>query len=172
MEISLLTNNILKIKGRKIGIAVDPVSSLSVKTSAQVALSLSEERISTAKLENTILVIEGSGEYEVEGTKISVSGQRGKLSYDLRVDALRIFLTAKDNLDKNQFENTNYDLVILRVDSASKDLVISFDLPSCLVLYGQQALDQAKNLGKEDAVAVNKLQVKEAPQKMEITVLG
>ncbi len=153
MEIAYLGDDSIKIKEKKNNIIVDHNT---------VSLSLG----------NDALLIEGPGEYEAEGVKISALGTRGKLCFNFRMDQLKVFLADKDSLDKNQFEDSKYDLIILSVNTAPKDLSVLSGLSSYIVLHGRNALDQAKLLGREDQTVLDKLQIKEAPEKTEIAVIG
>ncbi|MCL4353782.1 hypothetical protein M1615_04985 [Patescibacteria group bacterium] len=170
MEISCLSEDSLKIKGKKISLAVDPDPSLLSKALFPLALFLTKKNRRRTDSENTVLFIEGAGEYEAAGVKISAFGQE-KLSYELRIDGFKLFLADKDDLLKNQFEDADYNIIVLRADSPASDLSMVSGMPSYLIFYGKNAIQQAKALGKEDA-PTGRLQIKEIPEKPEIAVLG
>lgn len=173
IEITLLDKNSLspiKIRGKKTALVVNP----TVKTSADAVLLLgAEESFSPEKVENQRLVIEGPGEYEISGVKITSFGRGRDLAYEILLDGVDIFLGTSKTIEKVHDAKRECEVLILRADSVVDQSFITALSPKIIVFCGEQAQASAKIFGKNEVLPTQKIQIKseKLPEEMEVIVL-
>lgn len=171
MDVTLLEKDSLKIRGKHAGFAVNPI----VKTTADAVLLLGDiQEVNVAKVEGQRLVIEGAGEYEVSGAKISAFGNKRNLAYEITLDGLDVFLANGETLKKSHDAKRECQVLILYSDSLSDASLIAALSPSLVVLYGEKAQEVAKTLGKESLGPAEKkfsITSDKLPEEMKVVVL-
>lgn len=174
MEIVLLDEGSLRIKGKSGSVVIDPTT----KTVADGVVFLVGDRSSLSKVSEFRVVIEGPGEYEVSGIKVVAYGnnkEEGKeLAYSIRVDGVQVCVVQSSQLQKFHEKLTECHILIVRADSALTESSVTAVSPSILVLYGAHAQESAKIFGKEDTAPTQKLStaVDKLPKEMEVVLLG
>lgn len=175
MEIALIAQNCLKIKSKKSALVVDANPSLKTKTPADCLVLLNKEgEYSTAKLEGVRLLIKGTGEYEIEGVKISAFSSNSNVSYLIRADNLETILAKSSELKKIQEIVKECQVVILRADTIIEGALIINLSPSVVILYGEKANEVAGLLDGKNANKTDKVQIAydKLPEEMQITLLA
>lgn len=171
MEIALLNPGSIKIKSKLANFVVDPLSN-SPKTDADVIISLGSE-VNSSKITDFRLIIQGPGEYEVKGVK--VSGEKANLGgiFKLTLDKLNVVLAKASDLSKAD-KAGEANVVVINADDAVSDKAITTMAPNVVVFYGEKAVEAAKALKENSADAVSKYAVTfdKLPQEMEVVVLG
>lgn len=165
MDISILSKNSIKIKGKSASLIFAMPStesalsgSLKTKTPADAVLLLSRAgEFDTGKVENQRVLIKGPGDYEISGAKISSFSSNDDVIYTLIIDNLEIVLTTTDAL-KRVKEKVNGDIVVLYANSDVDQSLITAVEPRIAVFYGEKAKECITLLGKE-AKPVPKLSV-------------
>lgn len=173
MEIVNVSKDCLKIKGKTGSLLIDPSSDMA-KTVADAILLLSQKKATVSKVEGYRLVVEGPGEFEVSGVKISAFELANHVSYDIRVDGVEILVTQAEVLQTAADKAKDFHIVVIRTDLPLNQSVITALSPQVVVLYGDKAKEEAKTLGKEITQSVSKYQttVEKLPAEMEVVVLG
>lgn len=170
MEIALLDKNSIRIKGKKTTLVVDP----KIKTTGDCVLYLQDTDTSNAsQVEGGRLVIQGPGEYEVGGAKISALKRGEELLYIVTIDAITMCLAKSDALQKSQEAIQECSLAVFLADELIAESLVAAVSPKIAVLYGEKALESTKAFGKEIA-PVNKVQIsaEKLPEEMQVVVLG
>lgn len=173
MDISLLSKNSLRLKIKKTTLIIDPNSSIA-KIEADAVIAISKD-IDESRVNDARVLLNGAGEYEVNGLKISATGTNEDLLFSFSLDEIGIALVKASVLSKiSQDKIKDYEVVIVNADTDISQSVITSMEPRVIVLYGEKAMEAAKNLGKEDPVAVSKLSVSEdkLPEETEIYLLS
>lgn len=173
MEISTLSKNALKIRSKYATLIVDPSSEMA-KTPSDGVLLLKSKHALLSKVEGQRLLVEGPGEFEIKGVKISAFDSNEHIAYDIRIDGLEIFVAKAEALQKTSEKVKDYHIVVVRADSNLNQSVITALSPQVVVLYGEKAKEEAKSLGKEVTQTVSKYQttLEKLPVEMEVVVLG
>jgi hypothetical protein len=170
MEVALLSQQTIRIKSKLATIVVDAEN--PSKTSSDCLLFLSESYTGEKEGEHR-LSIYASGEYEIGGIKITVTGQREKLVYKLVVDGATVIVTLGSTLEKPIDGMGDCDIVIVNADATFNTEAITALSPHVVVLYGKETKDGLKALGKEGVVGVSKYSTsKELPEEMEVVLLA
>lgn len=175
MEISTLSNKIIKIKGKRTSLIVDPDNSLRLKEFVGSIVLLREDKeFDVSKIGGEHLVVQGPGEYEFSGVKMTVVSSGADLVYTIYIDGLEAFLADIEVLERVKDLTREYPLVILKTNTLVDQALIALLAPRMVVLYGDKAVEEALVLGKEKLLKVQKLKVQseKLPEEMEVVVLG
>ncbi|OGH12360.1 MAG: hypothetical protein A2857_01340 [Candidatus Levybacteria bacterium RIFCSPHIGHO2_01_FULL_36_15] len=154
MDISLIKENSIRIKGSKTAIVIDPVP---LKVEAQIILLTDNNpNISLEKVEGAKLVIEGPGEYEVGGISIVAKRIKGDLIFDI-VENSRILLLPASAVSKIQQED-DYEAVIIKVNDKINEDMFSILNSKTYILYSDLSLATLKseNIEKTNRVSLKK----------------
>lgn len=170
MEISYLSADSLKIKGKQITVLVNPDT--SVKTPADVSLFFNKPQ-NPVKNPDVRLIIEGPGDYEVGGVKITGGYIGSSLYYNIIIDGVDMFTAKISSLKKAKEAVREYAVVLLQADSLLEQAVGTALNPSVFLFWGEQAVINAKALGKEDMASKSKFSITrdKLPNETEIVVL-
>lgn len=172
MDIAIVGENSIKIRGKQVTFVVDPDNGLP-KTSADAVVFLGNlNDADTSRVIDSRIIINGPGSYEVEGAKISGTTTSKGILYRLSVDGINIILgrtaeTKTDGFDECQVAMINTD------GEFSESFVTGLE-PKVVILYGGRKEDAAKALGAENAIPMPKITITKdkLPEKMEVVTLG
>ena len=172
MEISLLSGDALRIKGKKSILLVDVLD--TAKTEANAYLFLTQDMLQ-AKADKKTLLIGAPGDYEVSGIKISTIRSGGALVYSLIIDGIKVlltstatFVTMKDKVDETH-------VVLFFANSTIDQTAITNISPSVVVCYGEKAKEVSKTfLTDAEIKPVDKFSVtaEKLPAEMQVVLLG
>ena len=131
MEILLVEDNCLRIKGKNSTLLVDPLM-LKTKTQTDAVLLLKDSEFNSSKADGFRVLIKGPGEYEFSGMKVSSLNH----VYDFFVDGLSMVLGKSSDLEKIKGEIKEYDIVIILMDTKFDPSIITNLEPKVVILYG------------------------------------
>lgn len=172
MEIALLSKKALRIKGKSATLLVDP-SDLAAKTPADGVISFLSRSFDAKKVEGERVHINGVGEYEVGGIKISGFFAGDELAYRVRVDNVEVLLASGKQLVKLKEGNSEVHVLVVYTPEKIEEEGITAMEPKIAALYGEAALEVSTLLNKEReatgklAVAADKL-----PEEMQTVLLA
>ena len=173
MEIALVAENALRIKGKQGAVVVDPSSALRTKTQADAVIVFANTTdLSFGKIEEHRVIISGPGEYEIAGMKISGTRVLDTFLYELRFDGLSILLAKAGRIEGVKEKANQCQVLVLLADATIDPSLVTALEPNAVVLYGEKAVEEAKLLGKSGG-AVEKYSVTgdKLPAEMEVVVL-
>lgn len=173
MEITLLPQNSLRIKGKQAAFIVDPASSVNLKTTADVAILFNPNPVISIKgVENLHLVVQGPGEYEVGGAKVSTKKLGEDLASEIRIDNLNVYVVKDETLAEFHEKMQEHDIVVVFAKSTIDEAALSSLTPKVVVLYGEKAEEIAKAFGKEvQTTSKYQTTAEKLPGEMEVVVL-
>jgi len=155
MEVTLLENQTLRIKGKKSSLVVDPKKGVAKQT-ADAILLLQKNDFDKTRVSDYRIIVKDPGEYEVGGIKLTGVGEGDSMFYSLNVDNLDMVLANTSTLSKFKEVITEPKIAILNADSEVDAEDITAIEPRVVLLYGEHAKEAAKSLGKEGLPAVKK----------------
>lgn len=173
MDIQLLGKDSLKIKSKKTTVAVDPRESVS-KFDADAVLIIDKESDAT-RVNNSRITINGAGEYEVAGLKITGITTDGDLMYVLNSENVDTVVARASSFNKFSTDKIGeYKIAVINVDAELNQSLVTAMEPRLVVLYGDRAKEGARALGKESASVSSKISVAEEklPEEMDVMLLG
>lgn len=150
MEISYLSPDSIKIKGKNASIVFDP----NTKTDAEIIIATKAlGALEIEKVSGTRLIISGQGEYEVGG--ISVSGKRVKDSFVFTITEGMKIIVANSSTVQELADDEEFDAVVIHVtEPFSGDSLGPVNAKS-IVLYGDLALAKTDSENQERTSKVN-----------------
>lgn len=173
MDITLLSSKSLRIKIKKTSLIVNPDKDTQ-KTEADAIIATGSE-FDESRVKDHRVLINSSGEYEVAGLKISSLKLNNELSFILNSEGVETFLASASSLSNIPSDKIQeYAVAIINADSQIPQNVIMALEPRVIVLYGQQAAEAARSLGKENIAKTTKINISEdkLPEETEIYLLG
>lgn len=173
MEISAVSQNCIRIRGKHASFVVDPDSLVKTKIVADAVLMLGKnQKAELAKIEGSKVVIQGAGDYEVSGVKIHGVGIGDHIVYELLVDGVLTLLGRPQDIASLQ-DKKEYHCLVVNIDAKIESSLVAELSPSLVVLYGVLAQDGAKQLGKESVAPTAKHQIlsDKLPAEMEVIIL-
>ena len=156
MEIQLLPNNALKIRGKKGAIGVNP----SGKNDQLNALILIGNEANAAVGDHgDTVIINGPGEYEISGMKIT--GVRNKLQsvYSITVDGVECLVGTIQAIADAQQKLKEHNIVIVATLSDVDASFVTNLSANALIFYGTMADQVVHKLAKENVKSLGKYQV-------------
>lgn len=172
MDIHIFGNDTLKIKSKKATLAIDP-KPLVQKFDADAVLVI-DKASDPSRVNESRIILDGVGEYEVSGLKIS--GLKSKETmYVLSSEGIDAIIAKASSLEKLSLDKVGeYKIVIINADSDLNQSIVTAMEPSVVVLYGEKKKELAKILGKENALQSLKITLMEdkLPAEMDVMLLG
>ena len=171
MEVSIVSDFCLKIKGKQGSIIVDPRKSLRGKVESDAILIFDKrEKYDDTKVEGYRVIINGPGEYEISGIKVSASKLGANVIYQLYVDNVDIILAFASSIEKAKEKLSDHHILILLMDEKIDFSTLVALEPRIAVMYGGHAQDIAQ---KDQVTKSSKLTTTEEklPEKMETILL-
>lgn len=158
MDIALLSERSIKIKGKKASVVIDPKAKMP-KTSAEIILAL-EGEIDPSRVEEPRLIIKDDGEYEVGSIKITgESKNEYGILYKLNIDNTNLILAKVSTLEKLTDTASEAEVAILDVDSILNEAIVASLEAKVVILYGEKVTEGIKALGKNDLTPTKKLTI-------------
>lgn len=173
MDIQLLGKDSLRIKSKKTAVAIDPKSSV-VKFDADAVLVI-DKTSDASRVNESRITIDGAGEYEISGLKVSGIKSDKEIMYGLNSDNVDTIVAYASSLETVPVDKIGeYKVAIINVDSDLKQSVVTAMEPRVVVLYGEKAREGAKALGKDSAPTASKISIAEEklPEEMDVMLLG
>jgi hypothetical protein len=167
MEISKLPDGI-KIKSKLATLGINPFNAKGVIDSA----ILLDKIYNSNDIDGQPVIINGPGEYEIKGIKINGVGNE-TFGYTARIDGIQVSIIRASGLSKTKDIPEESQIVIIEADAIPDQKSIAALNARVIILYGANAQETTKNLGKEVSPISKYIITKDKlPSEMEIIILG
>jgi len=173
MDIQILSGESLRLKIKKTILIIDP--NLSIPKSEADAIVTFDKNSEISKVANCRLLINGAGEYEVGGLKIASFKIGNGLMFSFGIENLEAALIKASFLSEASLDKIkNYDVVLINADLEINQSALTAMEPRVIVLYGKNASQAAKELGKASLTPSSKVSFSEEklPEETEIYLLS
>ncbi len=174
MDITLLADNAIRLKGKNSSLIVDPTKSLS-KIQAEGVIRLKNfPEFSTDKVEDSRITVAGPGEYEVGGIKTSAISVGDELVVRTEIDGVWVITGNGVSVEKVSDKLEGGGVALIRADEEFDYAALSKLEPRVLIVYGQLKDEMSKKMGKEGSTIVSKFSVTpdKLPEEMQFVLLG
>ena len=143
--------------GKRAVFVVDPVPDKKASSDKSVfdAILVLLQSLDKSFTNSDNVVIDGPGEYEIGGVKLSATRNEADLIYNLNIDGMGIILGKLGTLEKFQNKLKEQSIVIAYVDSVINPAFITSLTSNVVIFYGEHAKELTLSFGKE---AVKNLQ--------------
>ena len=169
MEISLLSQSAVKIKGKSATFVVNPQTA----TPANAVLSLVPGADMKVESEESIL-LNGSGEYEIAGVKITGLRNEKSVLYTMHLDSLDVIVGPIALLAAMQNKLKEHNVVIVSCDEVADAAFLTTLAINAVLFYGEKAQEVAQAFEKEKLKQMNKYatSLSKLPTEMETVLLA
>lgn len=146
MEISIINNTSIRIKGKQGTLIVNPVLKA---TGANGIILFDDIPIDKTKADEGIPIIKGPGEYEFAGIKISGIKNGTETIYTIKVDRIEILLGRGKCLEKDHAKVKEHNIVLLYIDDPIDSSFITSLVLNSVLLYGEKAEETMNTIAKD-----------------------
>jgi hypothetical protein len=172
VDISIIGKGSLKLKGKRSTFIVDPVKDMPKTASDAVILLKGRVGKDLTRATDYRVVIEGPGEYEISGAKISGVKTVNGIIYKLTIDNVTIILGYSADAKMEGFSVGQ--VALINTSENFNEAFITALESKLTILYGEKRMESAKILGKNVTSSVSKITVlkDKLPTEMEVVALG
>jgi hypothetical protein len=172
VDISIIEGKSIKLKSKQAIFVVDPAIKMPKIASDAIILLDGYNDVDVSRVTDSRIIINGPGEYEVSGVKISGTKTSGGTLYKLLIDDMIIILGSAAEIKTEGFNNCQI-AVVNTTNNFIESFVTTLE-PKTSVLYGEKKIESARALGAESVTPVAKVTIAKdkLPEKMEVAVLG
>lgn len=171
MEIQVLPKNSLRIKGRHGSIGINPTGK-SNQFNAVVLIGKNATQDATVDSDG-ILIVNGPGEYEVSGIKISGVRIKHDTMYSVTVDGIECMVGAIHTISDGQQKTKEHHIAIVDTDESMDAAFVTSVASNAVLFYGDHATEVVNKLAKESVKHTAKYQAAadKLPSEMETVLL-
>lgn len=171
MEVTVQGSDSLKIRGKHAAIQINPVDKAG--TYNAIILLANPDR-SKLKINDEVVVIDGPGEYEAGGIKISGMRVEGMTAYSLSVDGIEVILGDIKTLDKLHQKVKEHNIALIYSPEEQSVSFATSLASNALLFYGEKSTLVVDGLAKEEKKVLSKYQVtlEKLPSEMETILLA
>lgn len=172
MDISVVGENSIKIKGKQVTFVVDPVKGMPKVPADAIILLNGGAGIDLSRVTDSRIIINGPGGYEVGGAKISGTQTPKGTLYRFLIDNISVALGVTMDAKMEGFDVC--EVAVINTNSEFSEAFVTALESKVTVLYGDKKAEAAKALGAESATSVPKATIAKdkLPEKMEVVMLG
>ena len=174
MDVTLLNENTLKIKGKNASIIVNPSTFISKTEADAIILLKSDLSFNADKIEGSRIIIKGPGEYEISGIKISTTKVEEDQVARIDVDNVKVLVGNGLAIEKIHDKIEESQVVVINSDEEFNHSILTSLEPNVILIYGAKKTEVAKSLGKDGAISASKYSIAsdKLPAEMEVILLG
>jgi hypothetical protein len=153
MEIAILPQATLRIKGKQMTIGIDQID----KTNSRGTIILHTDPKSLKLIEDNV-IINGAGEYEVGGIKITGTRSGQHVVYGMNVDGVEVLIGKISSLDAMQHKLKEHNIVVARCDETVTASFLTSLASNAVIFYGEKGPEISQAFGKENVKPMQKYQ--------------
>lgn len=172
MEIALLSQNSLRIKSKAASIGINPDSKNS---QFNAIIIIGDEAGGTRVFTNDgVLIIDGPGEYEVAGIKISGVRNKSETVYSMNIDGVDVIVGTVSALSDSQQKIKEHNIVCIAT-TVNADASFATSIAShAVIFFGAMADQVVHTFAKENVKKLPKYQttLDKLPSEMETVLLA
>jgi hypothetical protein len=168
MEIAVLPKAALRIKGKNASFIIDPEDGKDYNASILVGKASDPSKSSSDEV-----IIEGPGEYEIGGVKITGTRSNSAVIYSLKIDGIDVVLGKLSSLDAMHQKMKEHNIVVVLCNETGDASFLTSLTSNSVIFYGEKGLEIAQSIGKENLQKMSKYTTAKdkLPQEVETIVL-
>ena len=147
MEVAFINEKNLRIKGKQ-GVLTTNLPAGKGKLASDALLLLGMERTSSFTHEDSGVIIQGPGEYEIKGTKITGFKTDEEVMYTVTIDGLSVFVGNVTSATKTKDKLHEHNIAILFADDVLNQTVMGVLNADVLIFTGAKTEENAKAFDK------------------------
>jgi hypothetical protein len=167
MEIALLPKSVLRLKGKTATFMINPQTTVSANAVLMFepgAENHSEEAV----------VLNGAGEYEIGGVKITGLGNEKSVLYSMNIDGLEVITGSIALLSQMQHKLKEHNVVVVNCDETTDAAFLTTLAINAVLFCGEKAVEVAQGFEKEKLQKTSKYSASlgKLPPEMETVLLA
>lgn len=168
MEVAILTKSSIRIKGKTAVLVVDPQD--KSESNAALVFSKPPESVNTIGAE---VVLNGPGEYEIGGVKITGMRNELDLMYSMSVDSVSLLLGKLTTLEKMQQKLKESNILVVNCDNVGDPAFLTSLVTNVIIFYGEHAGEVGKAFGQDNVKHLSKYAstIEKLPAEVETVIL-
>lgn len=156
VEVSVQAIDSLKIKGKTASVFFNPID----KTSQyNAAILLGNPSKSSLKIKEDVVALDGPGEYEAGGIKITGTASGDKTVFTLSVDGVEVLVGDRDALESSHQKLKEHNVLIVRAESLGTAGFATALGTNATVFFGAHANEVSDTLNKDSKKTVSKYSI-------------
>ncbi len=170
MEISLVSPHSIRIKNRQGSLLINPGGKSIV---ANGIIIMKNASFDLKSLEEGTVVIQGAGEYEFAGIKISGFRNGEDILYSIRTDRIEILFGSIKTLEKDYAKLKEHHIVIAFADSEADPSFLTSVASNVIIFVGEKAEGTISKIAKDGYRKESKYSItfEKLPQEIEEILL-
>lgn len=173
MDITIVSKNGIKIKSKLASLAVTPFFAKPKVAADAIILFDKAYKREDLNVEDNPVIFAGPGEYEIKSIKLNGVGKTTTSMYTGKIDSMDVCITKASVLANAKDQGSEFHIVLLEADAAIDQKLIVTMNPNVVIVYGEQADEVAKSLGKEvQTMAKYSITKDKLPAEMEVVLLS
>lgn len=146
MEISVQNSNALKIKGKHASVFINPQDKTA---NYNMAIILGNSAKSSLKIRDDVVIIDGPGEYEAGGIKVSGIKADTTTVYSINIDNLDLVLGNREGLEKIYQKLKEHNVALIYSDTPGNVSFATGLGMNSILFFGDSAKEAIDSLAKE-----------------------
>ncbi len=146
MEISLISSTSIRVKGKHGTVVINPGEKIGI---VNAVILLKDAEFKPQALEQEPLVIQGPGDYEFAGIKVTGFKNGEDILYSIRVDRVEILFGRLTILEKDYAKLKEHHILLGYVDQEIDPSFVTGLATNVIVFYGEKAEDAIVKLAKD-----------------------
>ncbi len=153
MEISVQDKNSLKIRGKHAAVYINPQDKTA---NYNMAILIGNPPKSSLKIKDDVVVIDGPGEYEAGGIKVSGMRSENGTVYSITLDNVDLILGDRDGLEKVHQKLKEHNVALVHAGSVGNTSFATSLGMNALLFFGDNAKDVIDTLAKDEKKELSK----------------
>jgi len=147
MEISVQDTNSLKIRGKHAAVYINPHDKTA---NYNMAILIGNPSKSSLKIKDDIVIINGPGEYEAGGIKVSGIKSENGTVYSLTLDNIELLLGDLEGLEKIHQKLKEHHVAVVHAGAVGNTSFATSLGMNALLYFGEKAKESIDTLAKDE----------------------
>lgn len=147
MEISLQSANSLKIRGKRASVYINPQDKTA---NYNMAILLSNPAKSSLKIREDVVVLDGPGEYEAGGIKVTGIKADNATVYSISLDNMDLLLGNRESLEKVHQKVKEHHVALIHAGTFGNTSFAPGLGMNAILFFGDKAKETIDTMAKEE----------------------
>jgi hypothetical protein len=147
MEISVQDKNSLKIRGKHSAVYINPQDKTA---NYNMAILIGSPAKSSLKIKDDVVVIDGPGEYEAGGIKVSGIKSENGTVYSISLDNMELLLGDLEGLEKIHQKLKEHHVAVVYAGAVGNTSFATSLSMNALLFFGEKAKETVDTLAKDE----------------------
>lgn len=147
MEISVQDTNSLKIRGKHAAVYINPHDKTA---NYNMAILIGSPAKSSLKIKDDVVVIDGPGEYEAGGIKVSGIKSENGTVYTITVDNVDLLLGDREGIEKVHQKLKEHNVALVHAGTFGNTSFATSLGMNALLFFGDKAKETIDTLAKDE----------------------